>query len=151
MILSDRIRQAKNRPARARGSLLFGDKGSYNTQVTNELLVGFLIGADFNTTADQSITITTGYRVTKITVTNASLNMTTAAGGFYSAGAKGGTQLVASTQVYTALTSASVILSCTMNAIVAGLSAVVFSLTTGQGSAATADIRIYGVSSTLAR
>ncbi len=150
-MIIQRERSGPGRPARPRNAFLFGDKGTYDTQVTNEVLVGFMLGANFNVTTDQSITITTGYRVTKITVTNASISMTTAVGGFYSAGAKGGTQLVADTQVYSALTSSSITLNCTMAAIVSGLSAVVFSLTTPQGSAATGDIRIYGITSNLAR
>ena len=71
--------------------------------------------------------------------------MTTAVGGFYSEAAKGGTALVAETQVYTALTGASVTLTCTMAEIVAGLATVYFALTTAQGAAATADIPIYGI------
>lgn len=114
--------------------------------ITREFQIGMLTGANFNSTSDQAITITTGFRVTKIEVTNASVNMTTAAGGFYSTTLKGGTAIVAATQVYTALTSASVILNCTIAAVVSGLTTVYLSLTTGQGVAATADIRVYGIS-----
>lgn len=129
-----------------RSSLTFGRGAPQQSSVSTEILIGSLAGANFNVTTDQAITITTGYRVTKITVTNASVNMTTAAGGFYSEAAKAGTALVAATQVYTALTSATVTLDCTIAAVVGGLSTVYFSLTTGQGAAATADICIYGVS-----
>ena len=72
--------------------------------------------------------------------------MDTAVGGFYSAATKGGVELVAATQVYSALTSASITLDCTIASVVGGLGNVYFSLTTAQGAPATADIRIYGVS-----
>lgn len=128
---------------------MFGVQGAAGVSASNEVLVGYMIGADFNVTTDQSIAITAGYRVTKITVTNASVNMTTAAGGFYTGAAKTGTQIVASTQVYSALTSPTITLNCTIAAVVSGLTAVIFSLTTGQGAPATADIRVYGISGSL--
>ncbi len=139
-------RERAGRPLRDRGSFLFGRGQTVGGSPAPAVQIGSLIGANFNITSDQSITIMTGYRVTGIMVKNASVSMTTAAGGFYSAGSKGGTAIVAATQVYTALTSAAVQLQCTIAAVVGGLSAVVFSLTTGQGAAATADIYIYGVS-----
>lgn len=139
------VRERAGRSSRDRGSSIFGQLSKIG-QVTQEVLIGYALGANFNITTDQAISITTGYRVTKITVTNASVNMTTAAGGFYSAATKGGTALVAATQVYTALTSPAVTLDCTIAEVVGGLSTVYFSLTTPQGVAATGDIRIYGVS-----
>ena len=132
------------RISRERGSSLFGYSASAGGRISTEVMIGSLIGANFNSTADQAISLTVGYRVTKVTVTNASVNMTTAAGGFYSEAAKAGTAVVAATQVYTALTSATVTLDCTI-AVVMALSTLYFSLTTGQGVAATADIRVYGV------
>ena len=143
MITQQRDRQG--RATRNRGSALFSAVTPGGSAQPPEVLLGFLLGANFNITTDQQIAVTAGYRVTKMTVTNASVNMTTAAGGLYSAASKGGTAIVAATQVYTALTSPSVILLCTTAAEVAGLTSVYFSLTTAQGVAATADIRIYGV------
>ena len=130
---------------RDRGTLIFGQGESAGRGNSSEVLLGYLLGADFNVTTDQAITITAGYRVTRIEVQNSSTNMTTAAGGFYSAATKGGTAIVANTQVYTALTDAAQVLNCTIAAVLSGLTTVYFSLTTGQGAAATADIRIYGL------
>jgi len=117
--------------------------------------IGKLISADFNSTSDQAIPITypgIGYRMFGFFVTNPSVSMTTAAGGFYSAAAKGGTALVAASQVYSALTSNSAntagnMVIPTLAANVATttlwtLSTMYFSLSTPQGSAATADIYV---------
>ena len=137
------------RTRRVRGPTLFGQVASAGINGgggSYKSLIGKLLGANFNVTTDQAIGITTGYRVTQIIVQNASINMTTAVGGFYSAGAKGGTEIVLATQVYTALTSATVQLDLPINVVMGGLTSVSFSLTTAQGAAATADIYIYGLS-----
>lgn len=118
----------------------------YCGAAAEENLLGSLLGADFNSTADQSITIAAGtWRITKVTVTNASISMTTAAGGIYTTTLKGGTAIVPAAQVYTALTSATVILNCTIAASPNAATPIYLSLTTGQGVAATADVRIFGV------
>ena len=63
---------------------------------TNEGLLGQLIGANMNATSDQAISINAqSYRISRIVVTNASLNMTNADGGVYPAATKGGTAIVA--------------------------------------------------------
>ena len=145
------FRSPRNRGllTRSRGDVIFGVLpknvgGGVGSQ--NEILIGTLLAANFNVTTDQSITLSTGqFRVTKVTVTNASISMTTAAGGLYTTTSKGGTVIVPATQVYTALTSASIILVCTLANSTNVVSPLSFSLTTGQGAAATADISIYGV------
>lgn len=109
--------------------------------------VGVLKGANFNVTTDQIVKMNAGtYIIRKIVVTNASVSLTTAAGGFYPAASKGGTAIVAATQVYTANTAAGKITSCTLTAInntdVQGGN-IYFALTTAQGVAATADIYVY--------
>ena len=135
--------------SRDRNTVLFGTlprSGSSGGGGSNEQLLGSLISANFNITTDQNITILAGlYRITKIQVTNASVSMTTAAGGIYTLGAKGGVAIVPASQVYTALTSAGVVLSCTIANSTNGVSPLVLSLTTGQGVAATADVYVYGV------
>jgi hypothetical protein len=127
--------------------------GHANAQVnvdTSPLLLGVLKGANLNTTADQPITIVSAskYQVTQILVTNASGTPSLAVGGFYTAASKGGTALVAATQVYSALTAASKFVNVTMLAIlttdVRTESTLYFSLTTAQGSAMTADIYVFG-------
>lgn len=114
-------------------------------------LLGSLIGADFNSTADQAIAIAAGvtkYVIRRIVVVNASVNMTTAAGGVYGALAKSAPIAVASTQVYTALTAAAKFVDLTLTALcgtdVFTATTLYLSLTTGQGVAATADIFIFG-------
>lgn len=116
---------------------------------------GVLKAADFNVTTDQAIAIaspTLPYMIDSIAVSNPSVSLTTAQGGFYSAASKGGIAAVASTQAYTSLTTATA--NTTGNAMLATLAtagnttsftATTFylSLTTGQGAAATADVRVY--------
>ncbi len=116
-----------------------------------------LRGANFNDTGDQPLILpqrTTRFQLTSILITNASLSLTTAVGGFYPAASKGGTALVANTQVYSSLTTNIKLLSATL---AAGVSttiytsetladwAIYFALTTPQGAAPTADIYVLGV------
>jgi hypothetical protein len=113
-------------------------------------VVGTLRGANFNSTADQAIPIAVSvYQVTGISVTNCSASLTLAVGGFYPTTAKGGTPVVAATQLYSALTSATVLLSSTIAAspLVTRFTAnpLYLSLTTAQGSPATCDIYVIGV------
>lgn len=115
-------------------------------------VLGTLRSANFNTTADQAIPITssiTAFQITSIVVTNCSANLTTAAGGFYPTTAKGGTAIVAAIQIYTALTGSTVLLGTTVAATPLvtryAISNVYLSLTTGQGTAATCDVYVVGV------
>jgi hypothetical protein len=91
---------------------------------------------------------------TRFLITNASLSLTTAVGGFYPTVSKGGTPIVAATQVYSALTTAAALLSATLAAFGSGNAfsasnltawSIYFALTTPQGAAATADIYICGI------
>jgi hypothetical protein len=110
-------------------------------------ILGRRIGANFNSTADQSIVIACPkYYIQGIYVTNASLSLTTAAGGFYTSAAKAGTAVVNSAQVYSALTTAASIVGLTIasNTITLTAAQIYFSLTTPQGAAATADIFVLG-------
>lgn len=130
---------------RIRGVAVFGKVAAAGGGSTTEMLLATVTGANFNVTTDQSITIPAqAWRITRITVTNASISMTTAAGGFYNAASKGGTAIVAAAQVYSALTSAGVILTCTIAVPANVVTPIYFALTTAQGVAATADIRVYG-------
>jgi hypothetical protein len=113
------------------------------------ILLGSFIGANMNTTGDQAIAVPYArYVVRRIVVGNASISLTTAVGGLYTAASKGGTIIVAATQGYTFLTAASKFLDLTLAAIlgtdVRTESTLYFSLTTAQGAAATADICVYG-------
>jgi hypothetical protein len=117
-------------------------------------LIGILKTANFNITTDQAIPITliggyTNYRINEILMINASIPLTTAAGGIYPAINKGGTPYVAASQTYTTINSGvNAFLSLTLTNI--GLlsthnnSFLYLNLTTPQGSTATADIYVFG-------
>jgi hypothetical protein len=116
-------------------------------------LIGFLKSANMNITTDNTIPLTlvgaSKFAITSILVTNASTSLTTAAGGVYSAASKGGTAIVASSQAYSALTAATSLLSLTIaaagTASTFAVSNLFLNLTTGQGSAATADVYVFGI------
>lgn len=117
--------------------------------------------ANFNTTNDQPMAIpqrVTAFQLTGILVTNASISLTTAAGGFYPMAAKTGTPIVSSAQVYTALTTSAGLLQATLATFgsatrfssanlgtIAGFLNIWFSLTTPQGAPATADVYLVGI------
>ncbi len=118
-------------------------------------LLGKLVGANMNVTTDQAITVVdvadypgAAYIVEFIVVTNASISLTTAAGGFYTAASKGGSAIVAAGQVYSALTAATKFIKATLagTALTDRLTGATLylSLTTGQGAAATADVYVFG-------
>lgn len=114
-------------------------------------LLGYIIGANFNSTADQivgNLNSSYKFRVRRITVTNTSVNgMGTAVGGLYTGAGKTGTVLVAATQAYTGLTNPTTADDLTLNSpnavLVAGTK-IYLSLTTPQGAPATADVYVYG-------
>lgn len=115
-------------------------------------LLGFKLGLNMNVTTDQAITMVNGaskFRISKITVLNASVDLTTAAGGVYPAASKAGTALVANSQVYTALSLPAYAVDLTLVAtpaktVYAATQALYLSLTTAQGAAATADVYVFG-------
>lgn len=118
-----------------------------------ERLLGLIIGADMNSTDGQAIGgLPSKYTITKILVTNASISLTTAAGGFYFGqvppNEKTGTAIVAAAQVYSALTAASKKLSLTLTATIGTdvltAATIYLSLTTAQGAPATADVYVFG-------
>jgi len=114
-----------------------------------------LVAADFNVTTDQQFIPIGGvpindYRITRIratlTPTSTTTNLTTAAGGIYTAASKGGSAIVAAGQAYTALSALATGLDLTIAA--AGLQPLTttpyLSLTTGQGAASTVDLYVLG-------
>lgn len=122
---------------------------------TNYRLVGKLIGANMNVTTDNTIFISPQaglFKLVAIRVTNPSISLTTAVGGVYTAVTKGGTALVANSQVYSALTAAAKFVDLTLaNSALTDLidpatqTHLYLNLTTAQGAAATADVYVYGV------
>lgn len=121
-------------------------------------VLAYALSMNFNTTADQAIAIPAAiqaFALTGIIVTNASISLTTAAGGFYPQVIKGGSSIVAAAQVYSALTTANALLNATLAAGAAttrwstlnliNAYSIYLSLTTAQGAAAVADVYILGV------
>lgn len=111
-----------------------------------------LVGANMNVTTDQSFSpignqAPISYVITRIRAVNASVSLSLAAGGIYTAASKGGNAIVAAAQAYSTLTGATIGLDLTVAAVGAGLQTVtpILSLTTAQGSAATADFYIFGM------
>src|SRR5262249_46704519 len=111
------------------------------------------VNANMNATTDQAwvpfIGANVPYRVRQITATNASISLTTAVGGIYPAASKGGTALVAATQVFSALTGPTLAVDLTLvatpgNTFYAPSTIQYLSLTTPQGAAATANLWWYG-------
>lgn len=108
-----------------------------------------LIGADMNTTADQAFVKLhnyAAYTIQNIRATNASISLTTAAGGLYTGAAKSGITLIAASQNYTAGTTSAKGFNLTnTNDTIGRLTAdPILSLTTPQGAAATLDLYVYG-------
>lgn len=123
---------------------------------------GSLLAANFNSSADQAIYISVPsatYAIDSIAISNPSVSLDTAVGGFYTAASKGGVAVVANTQAYSTLTTNDA--NTTGNYMTATLatagsttmfngyaqanqiSVLYLSLTTPQGAAATADVRVY--------
>jgi hypothetical protein len=104
---------------------------------------------DANTTGDTAIAIlAASYVIRSITARNASISLTTVAGGIYTAAAKGGSILVAAAQVYSALTASTKFLDLTLQAPattdVQTSAILYFSPTTPQGAAATVVVEVWG-------
>lgn len=129
-----------------------GGTGATSGLTGMQRVLGSLRGANFNSVADQAITIASGitaFQVTSIVATNCSTSLTTAVGGFYPTTAKGGTPIVAAIQAYSALTGAAVLLPTTVAATPLvtryAISTVYLSLTIAQGGAATCDVYVNGL------
>ena len=134
---------------------VIGDAGPI---LASQKVLGAIFGADFNTTSDQPIVLPSSinaFQLTGIIVTNASISLTTAFGGFYPLTSKAGSPIVSASQGYSALTSSSVLLQPTLttfamttrfsNAILTNLWAIYFSLTIPQGATASADVYAIGL------
>jgi hypothetical protein len=119
-----------------------------NLDLRGQEPLAILTSADLNTTSDQAIPLPTGsYIIDNVIFTNASATPTVAAGGVYTSSAKGGTQIVANSQLYTSLSSATKYLDATLHADTATTTysgSLYLSLTTAEGSALTADVYVYG-------
>lgn len=133
----------------------------WNAFAPGSVQCGWLYGANFNVTTDQAIPISVPsgtWAIDSIAISNPSVSLTTAQGGFYTAVSKGGVAVVASTQAYSTLTTNAA--NTTGNYMTATLATagnttmfegltgssliktLYLSLTTAQGAAATADVRV---------
>lgn len=106
------------------------------------------LAVDLNSAGDNTLTMAGGtYIIDKMQVNNASISLTTATGGVFTAVGGGGTTLAAD-QALSALTAASKFLDLTPQAIVGTDTrtegTLYFRVGTPQGAAATGDVRIYG-------
>lgn len=118
----------------------------------HEILLGTLTGANFNSTADQAISLSgpADYVVSSIVIKGASTSLTTAKGALYSAASKSGPLFgMTTTTPFTALTggsSATIFGAGSGNATIdlSGSATVYLSLTTPQGGAATGNIYVFG-------
>ena len=132
---------------------VIGDAGPLGANLP---VLGYLLSADFAATSDQPIVLPstmTAFQLTGIVIANTTLSLTTAAGGFYPEAAKGGTPIVAASQVYSALTTSAKLMEATLASFgstsyftrsILEDWAIYFSLTTGQGANAYADIYLIG-------
>lgn len=132
-----------------------GGTVSYTTNGAPGVLTATLVAADFNSTADQAITILyppgfTRFMMNNLLISHASVALTTSVGGFYTATSKGGVAIVAAGQTYAAITSTAEntngnALNCSItntNTQSYNVSTVYLSLTVPQGTAATADVSV---------
>lgn len=113
-------------------------------------LIASIKGANFNSTADQLFLFNNATRfvIDRIIACNASVSLTTAAGGLYTGAGKTGTTIVGAGQVYSALTSPTAdVLNLTLsdaNTLYLAGTSLYFSLTTPQGAPATGDLYVFG-------
>lgn len=112
-------------------------------------LLSYTTLVNFNVITDTALNIVAAaYILRKIVVVSASISLTTAAGGIYTAAAKAGSALVSAAQLYATLSDPAKFLDLTLAApattdVLTG-GTLYFSLTTPQGAVATASIFIFG-------
>ena len=109
-------------------------------------LLAVFSGVNLNATGDTALPIinTTNYSVSNVVFTNASISLTTAAAGVFTAPSAGGTGIVANAAL-TALTGPTVVSQRTVasTAIQAGQNLHV-NVGTAKGAASTMDVYVYG-------
>lgn len=110
-------------------------------------LLAVFTGVNVNATGDQAVLPignTTNYSISNVVFTNASISLTTAAAGVFTAPSAGGTAIVANAAL-SALTGPTVVSQRTVasTAIQTGQNLYV-NVGTAQGAAATMDVYVYG-------
>ena len=110
-------------------------------------LLGVATGVSVNATGDQAVIAinnSTNYSISNVVFTNASISLTTAAAGLFTAPSAAGTGIVANAAL-TALTGSTVVSQRTVayTAIQTGQN-LYLNVGTAQGAAATMDVYVYG-------
>jgi len=110
-------------------------------------LLAVATGVNVNSTGDQAtlaINNASSYSVSNVVFTNASISLTTAAAGLFTAPAAGGTGLVANAAL-SALTSSTVVSQRTVASTALQTAQNLYlNVGTAQGAAATMDVYVYG-------
>ena len=110
-------------------------------------LLAVATGVNVNATGDQAVlqvVNTTNYSVSNVVFTNASVSLTTAAAGLFTAPSAGGTAIV-SNAALSALTSSTVVSQRTVaSTAIQSAQNLYLNVGTAQGAAATMDIYVYG-------
>ena len=110
-------------------------------------LLGVVTGVNVNGTGDQAVIAinnSTNYSVSNVVFTNASISLTTAAAGVFTAPSAGGTAIV-SNAALSALTGSSVVSQRTVATTATQTAQNLYvNVGTAQGAAATMDVYVYG-------
>ena len=109
-------------------------------------LLAYFQGVNVNATGDTVLPIinSTTYSVSNVVMTNASVSLTTAAAGVFTAPAAGGTAIVANAAL-SALTGSTVVSQRTVASTAAQSGQNLYvNVGTAQGAAATVDVYVYG-------
>ena len=109
-------------------------------------LLGVLTGINVNAVGDNAIPIqnSSNYSVSNVIVTNASISLTTATAGVFTAPSGGGTAIVADAAL-SACTGSTVVSQRTVASTAAQTGQnLYFNVGTAQGAAATVDVYVYG-------
>jgi hypothetical protein len=110
-------------------------------------LLGYVQGVNVNATGDTAIPVinSTTFSVSNVVLVNASISLTTAAAGVFTAPSAGGTAIVANAAL-SALTGPTVVSQRTVasTATQTNLGNLYFNVGTAQGAAATVDVYVYG-------
>ena len=122
--------------------------GSKLPNGVGNILLGVVIGANFNQVADVQIPLIdtpTKFRVRSVTLTNGSINPTTARFGIFSGAGGTGTTIVKASTTPSLGTAATLQdLTVTETTAISGTGSIYLNLTTAQGAAATVDVYVWG-------
>ena len=110
-------------------------------------LLGVATGVSVNATGDQAVIAinnSTNYSVSNVVFTNASISLSTAAAGLFTAPSAGGTGIVANAAL-SGLTAATVVSQRTVaSTAIQSAQNLYLNVGTAQGAAATMDVYVYG-------